>query len=538
MFGPSFWLGLIAVAAWASENFSVPFAKYEVRYSSSLGRYWFGRLFYIGTAGFAYIVVALIIIALIKLTNPSLIQIGNTGWKTQGGWFVSICTIICLSTLLYIPICTKSIDFIRRVAQNVALFPYELNSLITVVSRSPFRPLKEAEEKIIRELCRYGAVRSSIDTIIAQPAIRVLVELYSLQRRTRKLLSVKRFAAYRSANVEAFDELDNSYRALLRRLGGLLSLDANSKEANHASAKQVNELSLVTSELASETAIKIIMRYRRILAQLAVSQYLNSKDRSDLWHNAGYSRVETSLLPLWSLAGLYFGFWILFIALMVTIRVGVGTGAISPSLATGPVTAGNLIVIVTGLAGSQMLAILFAILPKLNAVKISCSTQRRLSYWIYSIQGLCSYLTGVILSLLILLGSFDGPLGDLPWQGAFIFSLMNIGTTVGASVIIDLRLGQSSYDYHNFLLRDAIILGLSLSFTNVVVQLLADTLGVPHTWAFVGLWMGVGLMVGYLLPSSAAAQLTALEADIVSDVSGGTLVKEITERANLPRRLA
>lgn len=189
-----------------------------------------------------------------------------------------------------------------------------------------------------------------------------------------------------------------------------------------------------------------------------------------------------------------------------------------------------IMVFATATAGSQMLAILWALLPKIATSHFARPTYQQLPYASYAVFGVCSYITGMLVSLLIIGGSSDLPMVALPWKGAFVFSLMNAVTTIGASILIDVRLKQGTYDYRSGVLRDALILALAAGLANVGVQQLAEVAKISHTPWFILIWTVVGFMVGYLLPSSAAAHLAAREANIERDVSDGAFLMGIGKR--------
>jgi hypothetical protein len=525
MFGPTFWFGILVVTAWALQNFHEPVARAKVIYSTSRHRYWFGRLFYVGCAAFTYIVAVLFVLAIIKLIQPSLIQKDESG--IHNGWVASSGAIIFMTIISYVSHTSRLIDYARNIAHNVALFPYQIEGLITDISHSAFRPTDDSNTGVLKELGRYGAMPASISDTITRPAMGSLVELYALRLRIHRFTSGIHFEEYREKNKDKLDDLDDLYRALFRRIGGFVALRERHDDVSTGVKSFFDDFSIVISEFASEAATQLVVRYRECLAGMALSYYSKPKERNDFLLQAGYNYVERRVLPFWSLAGLYCGYWIVFLALMVAVRVGIITIPNGSKL-----DADVVIVTVTGLAGSQMLAILWALVPRISKVTSDFvrPTNRELPYLSYVVFGLCSYLTGVVLSLLILVGSTDQAVSSLPWKGPFVFSLMNVSTTIGASVVIDYRLRLGNYDYRSWVIRDVLIMAVLLGLTNVAVQYIAELVGVPHSWQFVKLWTVVGVMVGYLLPASATTHLTALDSDIERDILEGTFIREVRER--------
>jgi hypothetical protein len=67
---------------------------------------------------------------------------------------------------------------------------------------------------------------------------------------------------------------------------------------------------------------------------------------------------------------------------------------------------------------------------------------------------------------------------------------------------------------------------------NLAAQGVAAKVFELSTWGPFGVvfWIVVGAIVGFFLPSGAAAHLTALEADLEGDFSEGSIVKEISAR--------
>ena len=206
MFGPTFWFGLLVVLAWTSQDFHEPFTSTKLIYSTPRRRYWFGRLFYIGCGAFAYIIVVLLVLAIIKLTRLSLIQILEGG-GSRNGWIVSYSAIICLTAIIYIPGTSRIIAYTRGIAQGVALFPYQLEGLITDISHSAFQPSQEFNAGVLKELSRYGAMPASIGGTITRAAMGSLVELYSLRLRIHRFMSGVQFETYREQNKEALGRI-------------------------------------------------------------------------------------------------------------------------------------------------------------------------------------------------------------------------------------------------------------------------------------------------------------------------------------------
>jgi hypothetical protein len=529
LFGPSFWFGLAAFGAWGSFDFHNPLSVSELRYSTSRKRYWLGRVFYISACIFLYIIVVLGFIVFLKIINPTLVRvdIGDAA-RITNGWIPPALALLSLVGALYIPVFQNMVRTVRVVAQNVSLFPYEINGLITAICRAPFRESEDAATRVLKELSRYGADSTAIRSLIAPPAMRSLIELYTVRKYVERTTQIKAFRRYYEISEGGLGELDDQYRALLRRVGGLVSLGERGSETNDQRiVESINRISLIISELASETVMKLLMRYRRIIAQLTLICSDDVKRRDSFLATCGYNDIKTKNLPFWSLATLLVVYLTLFVVLMFAIRIGLINIPNAPE-----VRSYNLLVTATGTAGSQMLAIMWALIPKVVTPHFARPTYNKLPYNSYVIFGFCSYATSVAVSLLVTAGSSDLPLDEIALGPALIFSIMNAVTTVGASFLIDQRLKSGVYDYKTQLKQDAVVLAVTLALVNVVVQLLAILAGVGHTTIFIILWLIVGYIVGYTLPSSAAAQLTALEADIEKDVLEGTLAREISQRAS------
>jgi hypothetical protein len=528
MFGPPFWIGALAVSVWMAFDFHEPFTSREVKYSTTPRRYWLGRSFYIGSGFFAYIIVVLLAIVSLKLLSPSFFLIENG--RVINSWVASAIAIIALTAASYTPIGKNVQFFIRKVSQDIALFPYELNSLVTVISRSPFHVSDDVRSKVVKELCRYGATAKSISAVIAQPAIRALNELYSLQLTAQGIGRSEQFRSFSAENAIELGQLEDACHSLFRRVGCLIALDERDIEHD----LNIHDLrgsvwlrghSLVISEFASETAMKLIMQYRMILAKIAVSYCPGVNDRAAFLSKAGYSDGNTTSLPFWSLTWLFLLFWILFVALMVSVRIGIVR---IPNAVT--IERMGLIVMATGTAGAQMVAILWALLPKVAVSSFARASHGKQPYVSYAVFGACSYMTALVISLLVVGGSSVGPLAALPWKGAFVFSLMSVVTTVGASVLIDRHLSDKGYEHPSKSLRDGLTLSLVFLLSNFFVQGIAEVSRIPHTYWFLLIWAVVGFLIGYLLPSSVASHLVARELDIERDVSGNVFVKEIERR--------
>jgi hypothetical protein len=192
---------------------------------------------------------------------------------------------------------------------------------------------------------------------------------------------------------------------------------------------------------------------------------------------------------------------------------------LSPWVAIGtPFPRVNMIAFALAHAMSQTAAIAWAICPKV-AYDFARPSPGRLPMQSYAVFGALSFLSGVMVwtGLRLLIEPIPGmPLADHPVPFILLISLTFLFMTVCMSALIDIRLRARSYDYRSNRWRDAFalaltMLGATLIFQAVMWPYMPPVLQGWQPAIYLGLMFALGLVLGFFVPSVAAAYLQADE---------------------------
>jgi hypothetical protein len=495
-------LGAIAVGIWSFWNFPEPNGYNDLRFATRRARY------YLGVFVYCFIGIVLYVLAWASVYGVSwavegfLVRHGvNTfGSDELRAWAALIAAVLCTMFLPTFPPTGALIAAVRRAIQeHLAFFPHGLRRLLIVISRARLRPSDEAENQLADEFARYGVTRPTF-AILSPSSRRLLIEMCSMRNCFLHAKGQRPFLKFFSrARASEWDGVELNYRRILRRASrGLVFAEA--EVDNHAA-------SIAISNFVIEESEELLGRYRKLLAEVALSSLPTWSLRERLIKSFGY---EVQLPKGISIAPLVIVFIAEFAVFMVPVFVKITP--VQLPLATS-------VAFALSRAIAQILAIIWALYPKSvsNFARPSLYSLPSRSYLLF---GLASYATAVAVTF-VLWQAIDPPFNRTPAQLA-ILALFNglffLVTTVMVSLLTDLRLRRRTYDFTGNRTRDGIALAFTMAISMLAFSALVYiTIGRPpgvsasdhltSVWRF-AVMLGVeGFFVGFFLPSVAATHL-------------------------------
>ncbi len=558
------------LAAWGLAYFNESHAPDEIRFSIPQQRYFAALTAHVSVIFAIYALLVLLFYGIIMLATvgvpfscyrylPKLPSDCETfkAFKVLNPdvlvWAALLAVLFVRLAMPNVPIIRRLTERLREVMHELALFPFARQSLVSALSVSEFAARNDAELGLAEELARYG-VGSRWLSCLSRSAMQSLLEVHSLRRRLTELLGrpqtsaaafsqtvssaksaampadaesaeasklvngwlLRRFARARAAMLA---ESETSFRRLIRRtaLALLLVEEIGERVEGEALCRSV-------SNFVAEECDDVRIRYRRLVAEAALSCVPNREDRTRFLKYLGYAVPTPHVLPLrpWVIVfGLDF---LLFLVPSVIIMFTGGDEGIAPT---------PLVLFPFVHAISQSVAITWAIYPKVRSNFARPSLYfyfdrpplHSLPWPSYIVFGLASYATGaVILFLFRLLVPMPYPI-LLP---TLLSSLSFLFMTVGMSFLIDLRLQSGSLDFEQGRARDGAVIALVMLLYTAIFQVMlfyvARKLGWvddkdlqppgldPHALKiirplFLLLAPGLGFVMGYFVPAATAAFL-------------------------------
>jgi hypothetical protein len=549
------------IAAWVFLHFNEPYPRDTIRFSVRPQRYFL--------AVSAYISAILLIYAILVPATYSLVLWAMYGnpmiacWKcvlygtpcgtvcpeldTEGLiWAALISAVVIRIIVPNFPPTRYIIDRLRALTHEyLALFPFARQSLVTLLNVSNFKTDKSFDVEIAEELARYGVASESV--FLSPSAKQLLLEVFSVRRRlielsnqsqafeeTRlhrlrsfiQILLAKRtsireghslpndrkFRRFVRARAEIFAQLETNFRDLVRRSARalLLAEDINEQTRNDAIYHAI-------SKFVAEESDQLLMRYRQLIVELALSCVPNYGERVQFLKFFGY---EAPCPPLLVTALPIQPFVIVFVLDLLLFLIPAVLLVFVENNTPYPLVGLMFFPLVHAL--SQTVAIGWAIYPKTTSnfarPSFYSSPMHALPWQSYVMCGIGSYVTGAIILLIFRVAI------PMPFPVVFPTLLSSVSfllTTVGVSILVDLRLLSRSLDFKQGRMRDGAVMAL-LTFTGTVTfQLVffyvAPRLGwlpqfqptpfIPVRLSYLVLSATLGFIVGYFVPATAAAYL-------------------------------
>jgi hypothetical protein len=499
---PAVLLGAVLVGFSAFWDFHLPYRPQTLRYAVAYRRYILAAAVYIGANIFLYLITAGIAQTLLTLLHKPTGVFGLDDEHPHGIRQTSLVfSMLLVVALPYLPFTRELFSPLRRFAHAIALYPKSVQLLMTILSTAPFTARADAREQLEEELQRYSVSEGTLRGTISASAVRLMDEAWSLRNCFSELAgkgrSYKRFLEARASAINKPEvELQ---KVLSRTAKALLSLNVQER-------KQLR----VVSQFVAEDCDAIVMQYRTLLAEAAMSCVPGPAGRENLIQSFGYTVSLPQMLPYLPLA-MAFGldFVLLLWPLILSPWIAVNT----------PFPKTNMFLFAMVHAISQTAAIAWAICPK-AVYEFARPSLGKLPMPSYAVFGALSFLTGALVwtGLRFLIKPIPGmPLAEHPISFILINSLSFLFMTVCMSVLIDIRLRSRSYDYQSHRWRDAFALALTLVAAAVLFQAVFLPYMPPEMRAgwlpaiYLGLTFTLGFLLGYLVPSVATAYLQADE---------------------------
>jgi len=561
----------VLLIAWAISYFNEPQTPDEIRFSVPQQRYFVALGAHVSAILAIYVLLVITIYALIAL--PMALQKGELPpsecYRTD---FAAICAplfktppapkpdVIVWSALLAVlfvrlvmpntPIIRRLAERLRNLTHDLALFPFARQSLISMLSTSPFTPRTDSGGDLAEELARYG-VTAKWASCLSRSATHSLLEVHSLRRqlielshssqalgtafwqptfdikttslaaesesaKTSMLASSRVLQRFGRARATALAETETSFRRLVRRtaLALLLVEELSAKVEDGALCRSV-------SNFVAEECDNVLVRYRQLIAEAALSCVPHRAERALFLKYFGYDVKALPQLPSLSLRP-----WLIVFVVDLALFLVPSVMAMLPGAYENFERLPLLLFPFVHAIG-QSVAITWAIYPKV-ASNVTANFARPSFYFgrppLYSLPwqsyivfGLASYASGAAILLMFRLlvpMPFPVVLPTLLSSSSFMFM------TVVTSFLIDLRLQSGSLDFEKGRFGDGLFMGLVMFASTLLFQFLmfyvapvlhlADVTPppfIPLRATFLLLSAILGFVMGYFVPAAGTAFL-------------------------------
>jgi hypothetical protein len=520
------------VAAWAFLHFHAPLRAEDVRFSVLQQRYYLSLGVHICGILAIYGVLILFFLSIVDVVGAR-----------QVVWAALISAVFVRLVMPHISVTADILDRLQSVTLAIAQFPSARENLVALIAMTGFKARNDANDELIERLAVYGVASKSIN-FLSESTRRCLLEVCSirhclleflqksnapqknpLQRildllnalfavrtqplKLREFLEIRRFRQFWAARAAPWTQLAADYQRLFRRSARALLLieDINEQISDDEA------LNLAISNFIAEESEEVLGRYRRLIAEAALSCQPQRAERAEFLAMFGYP-VEIPLpLPLrpWVIV-FALDFLLFLIPSVIMLFADVDS----------QVQARQMTLFACVHAISQTVAITWAIYPKMmsNFARPSLYSFPWQSYVVY---GLASYLSG---AMILFLFRLNIPMSFPIVLPTLVSSLSFLIMTVGISFLIDRRLKSISGDFQQGRLRDGAVMALLGLLSTVTFQIIifhvAPRLGLieqtlvanPNLGlfivirtSFVVLSGSLGFVIGYIVPSAAAAYL-------------------------------
>ena len=546
------------LSAWAVAHFNNSLPQKEIRFSVPQGRYLVAVVTHVCFFLAIYVILIVLTYLSIRYLSPngipprSCFQLTYSehcknfliSLETDPGtlvWSALASVLLVRFVIPNIPTIWRLFDRLRDITRGIALFPDARQSLMSVLSVSPFAAQSGSESELRQELARYG-VSANLLSFLSHSTTGSLLEVLSLRRRLIEIsdwscalakrswrnmildkksvlvfdgypAGANKFALWQfwRARAATFAQLDTDFRRLIRRTA--LSLRFVEEIGENVTDEVLRR---TVSNFVAGECDDVLSRHRRLTADVALSCVRRS-ERVKFLKLFGYEVSLPSPFPLRPWVIVFSLDLLLFLIPVVAMRFTENSVDFPNTAAHSPLLRWAFFACVHAI--SQSVAITWAILPK--TANFARPTPYSLPLQSYIVFGLASYVTGaIILFMFRLTLPIPFPILLPTLLNSMSFLLM----TVGMSLLIDLRLQSGSFDFEQRRVRDGMVICLLMLASTVTFQVvmfgvgprlhLVDTSAVPVPPAliralFLTLSASLGFLMGYFVPAAAAAYLLA-----------------------------
>lgn len=515
-------IGAALVAVCAFRDFHLPYQPQQLRYAVSRRHYFLGAAVYIGANIITFLLATGIVQFVLVLMHRHTGIFGIEGGEPQGIRQTSlVLSVLIIITFPHLPGVRWPFKALRGFAHELALYPKSIQLLTTILATAPFEPGPSTREQLENGLERYSVPKGTLMMMISHNAAQRLEEAWSLRICFGEIAKLSMFLGFLKARSATIEKLEVELQKVLRRTAkALLTL-------SKVERKQLR----VVSQFVAEDCETLVGGYRTLLAEAAMSCVPGPGGREKLIRSFGYVvSLPHSLpyLPLIVAFGLDFA--LLLWPLIISPWVSVST----------PFPRINMFSFALAHAICQTAAIAWAIYPKV--AWDFARPSRKLPIMSYAVFGAFSFLTGILVWTGLRLGikPIPGmPFAEHPVPFILMNSLSFLLMTVVVSVLIDIRMRTYSYDYRSNRWRDAFILALALLVAAVLFQAVIYPympIALRAAWLsqiYLALTFLLGLVLGFFVPSVAAAYLQAGEIIAEQVPSDADFLSQIKRRKSI-----
>jgi hypothetical protein len=505
----AFWLGALLVVLWAFRDFDRGLSPGEIKSATQYDRYLLGILVYAALSFVAYVISAMLFLAAYGLMYDLFHLTPEYGpLRTlplaMGG------TLIVIAILPEAPYLREWIDSFRAFSRTIALYPIAYRRMSSLLSTSKFHPARDSNQALQQKLGRYGSVFSALSHQLPPSVRQDLLEIQSLRDGFRELTETSRpgadkyprklrwFIATRGGD---FEIAERNYQRLIRRAAQICALDRV--------VVADEDVPYPLSDFFVHAAERLLLRYRRLISQAALSCFAGGKARKEFIQKFGYAAPPDRLLPYWPLLLIL----VLDACLFLTPAIFGAVPAVpSPSILT-------LFLFGHGLA--QVFAVSLAIFPKATS-NFARPSLRSFPWRSYAVFGSTSYALGAFILLILnyiafrLVATPDEmpPLNNInPYLLGLIFSLYFPVITIFVSLLTDLHLRRNGGCNWGGRALDALVTASVMGGTHLLVRVIIYLISgaPPQGWMFLYITVSIGALVGFLIPCTAAVYLNDSE---------------------------
>jgi hypothetical protein len=560
----------ILIAASSFQHFHAPQRVVEIRFSVPRQRYFFALLMHVCSIVVIYLGLILFVLAIyphivkILSNNPQQVDSQRVVWAAL------LSAVFVRVVMPNIPATADLLKRLRSLSQRIALFPIARENLVALLASSSFAPRKDANDELNEQLAIYGVALETVE-FLSRSAKRSLLEVCSLRHRllelfekshgprklqdrildflnallavnahpteVRELFERRRLRQFWAARAEIWAQLTSDHQRLFRRSARALLLieDIHEQVSDQA-------LYLAISNFVSEESEELLSRYRRLVAEVALSCEPQREIRIDFLKTFGYSTTIPIWLPLrpWVIV-----FGLDFLLFLLPPVVGQFNDTSSQ------LQAQRLILFASVHAISQTVAITWAIYPKITS-NFARPSLYSFPWQSYAVYGLASYVSGAIILFIFRL-SLPMPFPILVPTLTSSLSFLNM--TVGISLLVDRHLQSNMRDSEKGRFRDGVIMALLGLLSTVTFQVVVFHVAPRLGWidgnfatnanstsfilvraSFLVLSGSLGFVIGYVVPSGAAAYLQQASSIRLS-LQGGRLPHALSHSARISPRV-
>jgi hypothetical protein len=505
-------IGAAIVAVLAFRDFHRPHDPLKLRHAVSRSHYILATAIYIEANIILFVVLVPVVQRLLVMLH--LVGEYEVGIR-QSSLMLSILLVVAAP---YLPGTRRLFTQLRRFVHALALYPKSVQLLVTTLATAPFTPQADIGKALEDALVHYSVPKGCLKTMVSPNALRLLEEVLSLRQHFGEIAKSRGFRPFVKARAAVIGKLEVDLQKVLRRVAKVLL------SVGPAETKRLR----VLSQFLAEDCQTLVEQYRALLAEAAMSGVNGQDAREELLKSFGYKVSLPQIAPYLPIV-MAFGLYLLW----PLINLSLAQNSSFPTV--------NISTFAFAQAICLTISVGWAICPKM-LYDFARPSSGKLPMLFYPIFGACSFFSCVLVwtGLRLLIKSTPG-ISFTEHPALFILtnSLAYLFITVCMSVLIDLRLRSRSHNYRSNRWRDALLLAMAFLAGLFVFQM-AVWPHMPKTFqyglqpfVYLAMTAGLGFLLGYFVPSVAAAYLLADEIIAAQVPSDADFLAQIKHRKSI-----